>query len=131
MKNEEGKVRYAMDEIDCKGNETSLKDCDFKGWGIHDCGNDEVLGVACKVPVMKCPTGYWLCSTSEECIATAFVCDSVPDCTDKSDESSIICDVSQWLYRDKWNNSFHSFVYSLAQNIAWPMEEIDYKEELK
>ncbi|XP_055909657.1 uncharacterized protein LOC129944326 [Eupeodes corollae] len=86
-----GEVSFIMDEVDCAGNETSLKDCRFMGWGVSDCGPDEVAGVQCKTPVMTCPNDYWLCSTSKECIPPAFVCDNVPDCTDKSDESTAIC----------------------------------------
>ncbi|XP_055845974.1 uncharacterized protein LOC129911960 [Episyrphus balteatus] len=86
-----GEVSFVMDEVDCTGNETSLKDCRFMGWGVSDCGPDEVVGVQCKTPVMTCPNDYWLCSTSKECIPPAFVCDNVPDCSDKSDESTEVC----------------------------------------
>ncbi|KPU78925.1 uncharacterized protein Dana_GF10854, isoform B [Drosophila ananassae] len=82
---------YLMDEIECRGNETSLKDCSFKGWGVHNCGVDEVAGVICKVPVMKCPNNYWLCHASKECIPPAFVCDNTVDCADKSDECDAVC----------------------------------------
>ncbi|KAH8335287.1 hypothetical protein KR074_005359, partial [Drosophila pseudoananassae] len=82
---------YLMDEIECQGNETSLKDCSFKGWGVHNCGVDEVAGVICKVPVMKCPNNYWLCHASKECIPPAFVCDNTVDCADKSDECDAVC----------------------------------------
>ncbi|SPP85382.1 blast:Scavenger receptor cysteine-rich domain-containing group B protein [Drosophila guanche] len=88
---EDQNFNYAMDEVECHGNETMLKDCDFKGWGVHNCGVDEVAGVACKVPMMKCPNNYWLCQTSKECIPPAFVCDHTADCADKSDESAAIC----------------------------------------
>ncbi|XP_070070654.1 uncharacterized protein teq isoform X4 [Drosophila takahashii] len=82
---------YLMDEVECHGNETKLRDCAFKGWGVHNCGVDEVAGVTCKVPVMKCPNDYWLCQTSKECIPPAFVCDNTEDCADKSDESAAVC----------------------------------------
>ncbi|XP_020714977.1 uncharacterized protein LOC101463243 isoform X2 [Ceratitis capitata] len=84
-------VSFAMDEVECRGNETSLRECDFKGWGVSNCGPDEVVGVVCKVPQLRCPNNYWLCSTSQECIPPAFVCDNTPDCADKSDESESVC----------------------------------------
>ncbi|EDW68611.2 LOW QUALITY PROTEIN: uncharacterized protein Dvir_GJ12600 [Drosophila virilis] len=87
----ERNFNYAMDELECRGNETKLKDCDFKGWGVHNCGVDEVVGVVCKVPVLKCPNNFWLCQTSKECIPPAFVCDHTEDCADKSDESDAVC----------------------------------------
>lgn len=31
-----------MDDLSCIGNESSLMNCDFSGWGIHDCQNGEV-----------------------------------------------------------------------------------------
>ncbi|XP_011290630.1 uncharacterized protein LOC101896627 isoform X2 [Musca domestica] len=82
---------FNMDEVECKGNETSLRECDFKGWGVNNCGPDEVVGVVCKVQQLKCPDNYWLCTKSEECIPTAFLCDVTPDCSDGSDESPQIC----------------------------------------
>ncbi|XP_067647442.1 uncharacterized protein teq isoform X2 [Eurosta solidaginis] len=84
-------VSFVMDEVDCRGDESSLKDCNFKGWGVSNCGPDEVVGVVCKVPQLKCPNNYWLCTTSQECIPPAFVCDHTPDCADKSDESPNVC----------------------------------------
>lgn len=82
---------FIMDELDCLGNETSLKECVFNGWGVHDCNKEEIVGVVCKIPVMTCPSDYWLCDTSQECIPTGFLCDNVPDCTDHSDENISHC----------------------------------------
>uniref|UniRef100_A0A1A9W7L9 limulus clotting factor C n=1 Tax=Glossina brevipalpis TaxID=37001 RepID=A0A1A9W7L9_9MUSC len=82
---------FVMDKVECQGNETSLQECDFSGWGINNCSPDEVVGVVCKIPKLKCPDNYWLCSTTKECIPTAFVCDITADCADGSDESEEIC----------------------------------------
>ncbi|XP_063217165.1 uncharacterized protein LOC134527975 isoform X2 [Bacillus rossius redtenbacheri] len=79
---------FLVDELQCFGNETSLRECDFNGWGVHDCTADEVAGVVCKQPGMQCPDGKWQCQYSEECISVALLCDSVADCDDGSDESS-------------------------------------------
>lgn len=64
---------YVLDELHCNGNETSLKDCEFNGWDVRDCGVEETVGVVCKLPDMKCQLNYWLCDQSEECIPTAFL----------------------------------------------------------
>lgn len=34
---------YLMDDVDCVGDEARLIDCDFSGWGVHNCRSDEVL----------------------------------------------------------------------------------------
>lgn len=85
---------FIMDEVKCYGNETTLKQCDFNGWGVHDCNADEVVGVVCKIPIMSCPPDYWLCEVSQECIPTQFICDNVYDCADHSDESPKQCNAS-------------------------------------
>ncbi|GAB0095519.1 Peptidase S1 domain-containing protein [Sergentomyia squamirostris] len=82
---------FLVDELDCRGNEKTMRECDFSGWGVHDCNAEEVVGIVCKVPVMTCPLDYWLCDTSQECIPLGFLCDSVPDCTDHSDEDQRHC----------------------------------------
>ena len=68
---------FTMDEVTCQGNETSLKECDFDGWGVSDCNAEEVVGVVCKVTVMQCPPNHWLCAESEECIPMEFMCDGI------------------------------------------------------
>lgn len=38
----ENTTLYMMDDVACLGNETSLRDCDFSGWGVHNCVGQEV-----------------------------------------------------------------------------------------
>lgn len=109
---------FNMDEVECKGNETSLRECDFKGWGVNNCGPDEVVGVVCKVQQLKCPDNYWLCSKSEECIPTAFLCDVTKDCTDGSDESPQVCNVSSERDSRLQLASKNGFNFRLPLNIV-------------
>lgn len=31
-----------MDDVQCRGDEASLSECNFSGWGEHDCRLEEV-----------------------------------------------------------------------------------------
>jgi hypothetical protein len=84
---------YMMDDVTCSGNETRLMDCDFSGWGVHNCLGQEIVGVVCKTPKERCGDDYWQCDTGQECLPLGFVCDGLLDCTDGSDEGAQHCDV--------------------------------------
>ncbi|KAL4218943.1 Zona pellucida-like domain [Mactra antiquata] len=42
-----GTGNILMDNINCIATETRLDRCQFNGWGIHNCGPDETVGVIC------------------------------------------------------------------------------------
>ncbi|KAJ8307441.1 hypothetical protein KUTeg_015525 [Tegillarca granosa] len=42
-----GSGQIWMDDIGCTGSELSLWLCNFNGWGIHNCGHYEDIGVKC------------------------------------------------------------------------------------
>lgn len=37
-----------MDDVGCIGTEMKLSQCQFHGWGIHNCGYGEEAGVRCE-----------------------------------------------------------------------------------
>ena len=37
-----------LDNVACLGNETSLYNCTHNGFGLHNCGHDEDIGVVCQ-----------------------------------------------------------------------------------
>ncbi|KAK2725709.1 hypothetical protein QYM36_000264 [Artemia franciscana] len=80
-----------MDDVECLGNETSLADCAFGGWGTHDCGDDEAVGIRCKIASSECPDDKFRCEESGACISAQYVCDTVNDCSDASDEDRSRC----------------------------------------
>ena len=37
-----------LDDVRCTGNEAYLDECQFNGWGVHNCGHQEDAGVVCQ-----------------------------------------------------------------------------------
>ncbi|XP_013930617.1 PREDICTED: deleted in malignant brain tumors 1 protein-like, partial [Thamnophis sirtalis] len=60
----EGTGNILLENVQCKGNESSIEECSHSGWGIHRCGHKEDAGVICsetvslttKNPIILTPT---------------------------------------------------------------------------
>ena len=52
-----------LDELDCKGNETSILECKFHPWTVNDCSDNEWSGVICKLgEVSECDPDIVRCT---------------------------------------------------------------------
>ena len=40
-------MKYWLDDVKCKGDESSISECPHRGWGVHNCGRRERAGVDC------------------------------------------------------------------------------------
>jgi hypothetical protein len=43
-----------LDELNCKGTESSLEECKFDPWTKHDCRSSEWAGAICKIEEEDC-----------------------------------------------------------------------------
>ena len=56
---------FLMNDLNCRGDEQRVNDCDFAGWGRSDCTDAEVRGGAATVPRPRRGEGGSDCTEAE------------------------------------------------------------------
>ena len=50
-----------LDDLNCRGNETSINQCRHRGIGSHNCGHGEDIGVVCTIGTFN---AFWISKNS-------------------------------------------------------------------
>lgn len=56
----QGTGKIWLDDVSCKGTETSIDECSHRGWGSHNCFHGKDIGVVCTNGGLNSLCRIWL-----------------------------------------------------------------------
>ncbi|XP_028407122.1 antigen WC1.1-like [Dendronephthya gigantea] len=92
-------MKILLDDVNCKGNEDSLTQCEVPGWDRHNCAHSEDVHIECSPPGLsrcdvECPPAYFVNGSS--CSPCSVNCSS---CTGSANNCSL-CKEGSFLAND-------------------------------
>ena len=100
-----GTGRIFMDDLNCKGDETSILDCPYSSWGRHNCGHHQDAGVECSSDGDKGKCSFQVVPGGFGYFQEVFFAESTSSSSNAFKiQNKHICRV---LYQKLFQNSFH------------------------
>lgn len=90
-----------LDNVECTGEESNIEMCQHRGWGVHNCGHSEDVGIRCSGPdvsrlcVDSCADGYF--ESNGECQLCNLTCKTCSG----SATRCLTCDAPYFLQGDE------------------------------